>query len=53
MQGCTVDGVTVQTADLIADGWKEWCLWVGNEHDHGRTLEGRYLGFTRVVATTN
>lgn len=46
--------VDVQTADMIEDGWKEWLLWVGNEHDDGRALEidrGRSLGMTKVVAT--
>jgi SAM-dependent methyltransferase len=42
-------------ADLVPDGWREWLLWVGNEHDDGRALEvdrGRYLGVTRLVART-
>jgi SAM-dependent methyltransferase len=40
-------------ADMLPDGWREWLLWVGNEHEDGRALEvdrGRCLGFTRVVA---
>lgn len=47
--------VQVGIADMIADGWKDWLLWVGNEHEDGKALEvdqGRNLGFSRVVATT-
>jgi cyclopropane fatty-acyl-phospholipid synthase-like methyltransferase len=47
--------VQVEIADMIADGWKDWLMWVGNEHEDGKALEvdeGRNLGFTRVVATT-
>jgi SAM-dependent methyltransferase len=45
---------TVDIADMIEDGWKDWLLWVGDEHEDGQTLQvdqGRNLGFTRVVAT--
>lgn len=47
--------VDVHVADLIEDGWKDWLLWVGNEHEDGRALEvdqGRNLGLTRVVGST-
>lgn len=47
--------VRVQAADMIDDGWKDWMLWVGDEHEDGQALrvdQGRNLGFTRVVATT-
>lgn len=46
--------VTVEVADQIAEGWKDWLLWVGNEHEDGKALEvdqGRHLGFSRVIAT--
>jgi cyclopropane fatty-acyl-phospholipid synthase-like methyltransferase len=44
--------VVVERADWLAEGWKDWLLWVGTEHEDGRALEvdrGANLGFTRVV----
>jgi cyclopropane fatty-acyl-phospholipid synthase-like methyltransferase len=46
--------VQVTTADFIAEGWKDWLLWVGDGHEDGKALrvdQGRNLGFTRIVAT--
>ncbi|HCF99693.1 MAG TPA: SAM-dependent methyltransferase [Chloroflexi bacterium] len=55
--------ITVQTADMIPDGWKQWLLWNEVCAEHGyrshrpeqaemlRLDAGRNLGFTRVVAT--
>lgn len=45
--------VTVERADMLKAGWRDWLLWVGNEHDDGRVLEadqGRNVGFTRMIA---
>jgi SAM-dependent methyltransferase len=28
--------VEVRVADLIEDGWKDWLLWVGSEHEVGK-----------------
>ena len=45
--------VKVERAHMLASGWEDWLVWVGNEHDDGRVLEvdrGRNVGFTRVVA---
>jgi hypothetical protein len=47
--------VTVDVADMIEGGWRDWLLWVGDEHEDGQALQvdqGRNLGFTRVIATT-
>jgi cyclopropane fatty-acyl-phospholipid synthase-like methyltransferase len=47
--------VQVDWADMIEEGWRDWLLWVGDEHDDGRALQidqGRNLGFTMVVART-
>ena len=46
--------VEILVADLIQDGWKDWLLWVGNEHEDGKALEvdrGRNLGFTRLIGS--
>lgn len=56
--------VTVDTADLLPEGWRHWLLWQEVCFDHGyttdrseatllRTDAGRTLGFARVVATRN
>lgn len=53
--------VSVETADLVPDGWRDWLLWhnacqnAGFNHDPKeaemlRLDEGRVLGFSRVVA---
>jgi SAM-dependent methyltransferase len=53
--------VTVEVADLLPDGWRDWLRWneacdqvngaPGWEADMLRTDAGRLLGLTRVVAT--
>jgi SAM-dependent methyltransferase len=54
--------VTVQSADLIPDGWKQWLLWNEVCFEYGyrsspeqaemlRLDAGRNLGLSRVVAT--
>lgn len=52
--------VSVESADMIPDGWKQWLLWQEvcfaqglitdqSEADMLRADEGRHLGFSRVV----
>jgi cyclopropane fatty-acyl-phospholipid synthase-like methyltransferase len=54
--------VTVRTADMIPDGWKQWLRWVDVRVQHGfrgnpeeaemlRIDAGRNLGFSRILAT--
>jgi cyclopropane fatty-acyl-phospholipid synthase-like methyltransferase len=54
--------VDVSTADWLQDGWQLWLRWLEacekagasaspDEAEMLRTDQGRYLGFTRVVAT--
>jgi cyclopropane fatty-acyl-phospholipid synthase-like methyltransferase len=31
--------VAVELADTIDEGWKDWLLWVGDEHEDGRALQ--------------
>jgi SAM-dependent methyltransferase len=61
--------VSVETADMLADGWRDWLLWsetcvefgdpgwtafaAREEADTVRTDAGRVLTFTRVVAARN
>ncbi len=52
--------VTVEVADRLADGWRDWLVWneacdresgtPGEEAQMLRTDAGRTLGFTRVIA---
>jgi cyclopropane fatty-acyl-phospholipid synthase-like methyltransferase len=45
----------VDWADMIEEGWRDWLLWVGDDHEDGKALhvdQGRNLGFTMVVART-
>jgi hypothetical protein len=45
----------VDWADMFEEGWRDWLLWVGDEHEDGKALhvdQGRNLGFTMVVART-
>jgi len=52
--------VTVEVADLLPEGWKDWLMWndacdgdrgePGEEAEMLRVDAGRSLGFTRVVA---
>jgi SAM-dependent methyltransferase len=55
-------GVTVGTADMIPDGWKQWLHWIEVCVQHGfrgnpeeaemlRIDAGRNLGFSRILAT--
>jgi len=55
--------VTVETADMVADGWRHWLIWQDISCEQGYTEdrdeatmlridEGQTLGFTRVVART-
>jgi SAM-dependent methyltransferase len=54
--------VDVERADLLADGWKEWLVWLEvcrdmgvetdpNEMQMVRVDAGRNLGFSRIVAS--
>jgi SAM-dependent methyltransferase len=53
--------VTVETADLLPNGWRDWLLWQEVSQQQGFTSDqseaemlrvdaGRHLGFARVVA---